>query len=231
MSSQKERKGPTHFMPGMAGRPPKGAVASVGPNRCKWKHGDEINLYPYDLGFEGNRNPAGTLGFSHCKQCYIPLLPGIPGVREERPAFRRQTERGCAGCKVNLCSWACMLAWDHQNQCQRREVVLLLQYAQSHRLRQWGGWGLLQSQCQWSLRRPERGRRDAGDHLAMSRPWSSPRRSPTVEGHGGTRGGRTTPRELDSEQYTIGKQISYSFRICFQKIKDVKRLRAKFSEA
>ena len=70
-------------------------------------------------------------GFSHCKQCLsvIPLLPGIPGVREERPAFRRQTAWGCAGCKVNLCSWACMLAWDHQNQCQRREVVL--QYAQT----------------------------------------------------------------------------------------------------
>ena len=165
-------------------------------------------------------------GFSHCKQCYIPLLPGIPGVREERPAFRRQTERGCAGCKVNLCSWACMLAWDHQNQCQRREVVL--QYAQTQAV---GPATEPVPDCQWSLRRPERGRRDAGDHVAMSRPGSSPRRSPTVEGHGGTRGGRTTPRELDSEQYTIGKQISYSFRICFPKIKDVKQLRAKFSQA
>ena len=75
----------------------------------------------------GNKRDAVTLGYSHCRQCYQPFLPAIPGVQEEQPKWRRQTAWGCAGCKVNLCSWACFLAFDHVHRCQRRGQVV--QYA------------------------------------------------------------------------------------------------------
>ena len=120
MSCPSDRSDP-HFMPAQAGRPPKDATASALPKRCQFVHGNEIKLWTV------GGNSAGTLGYSHCKQCYRPFKPETPDSPEE-PLWRKQTMYGCAGCKVNICSWLCFKAWDHKNQCSRRELVV--QYAQ-----------------------------------------------------------------------------------------------------
>jgi len=60
-----------HFMPAQGGRPPKDPAASAIPKRCEFKHGDQIHFY------DDAWNSTGTLGFSHCKQCYRELLPAI----------------------------------------------------------------------------------------------------------------------------------------------------------
>ena len=110
-----------HFMPAQGGRPPKDPAASAIPKRCEFRHGDQIHFY------DDARNSTGTLGFSHCKQCYRELLPAIPGERESQPLFRRQTHFGCAGCRVNLCSQACFQAYDHVN--NERSVCQVVRYA------------------------------------------------------------------------------------------------------
>ena len=106
-----------HFMPKPMGRPPKDPAASAIPKRCEWKHGNDINIWA------DNRNLIGTLGYSHCKQCYQPLLPEAPG-RPEQPGKRKQTIFGCAGCQVNLCTEACFKAFDHINRIPRRSLVV-----------------------------------------------------------------------------------------------------------
>ena len=119
-----------HFIPGQAGRPAKSGVATSLPKRCQFVHGSEIVMpggWQSTVTSGGNKRDAVTLGYSHCRQCYQPFLPAIPGVQEEQPKWRRQTAWGCAGCKVNLCSWACFLAFDHVHRCQRRGQVV--QYA------------------------------------------------------------------------------------------------------
>ena len=62
----------------------------------------------------------------HCKQCYQPLLPATR-ERPEQLSWRRQTAWGCAGCKVNICSWACFVAYDHVHHCSTRGLTV--QYA------------------------------------------------------------------------------------------------------
>ena len=107
------------FMPGPLGRPPNPAASAI-PETHRYCHGNDIKFYG------PNRNATGTLTFSHCKQCYQPVVPAAPG-REMQPARRVQTAWGCSKCKVNLCSELCFAAFDHINACQRRELVV--QYA------------------------------------------------------------------------------------------------------